>query len=81
MNAFIHVLMYTYYGLAGLGPHVQKYLWWKRYLTRIQLVREGYQINRFRSIICRKIFLKNHAHGALTVVWLWHRSFLEHSWM
>ena len=42
LNSFIHVLMYTYYGLAGLGPHMQKYLWWKRYLTRIQLVSLSY---------------------------------------
>lgn len=30
--------MYLYYGLAAIGPHMQKYLWWKRYLTRIQMV-------------------------------------------
>lgn len=38
VNSFIHVIMYSYYGLAALGPQYQKYLWWKRYLTRIQLV-------------------------------------------
>jgi elongation of very long chain fatty acids protein 4 len=37
-NSFVHVLMYTYYGLSALGPQVQKYLWWKRYLTIIQLI-------------------------------------------
>lgn len=31
--------MYTYYGLAAIGPHMAPYLWWKRYLTQIQLVR------------------------------------------
>jgi elongation of very long chain fatty acids protein 7 len=30
--------MYTYYLLSSMGPKVQKYLWWKRYLTRLQLV-------------------------------------------
>lgn len=30
--------MYTYYGLSGFGPHIQKYLWWKRYLTQAQIV-------------------------------------------
>jgi len=30
--------MYTYYGLAAIGPHMQKYLWWKKYLTKLQLV-------------------------------------------
>ncbi|KAK6186354.1 hypothetical protein SNE40_008405 [Patella caerulea] len=38
MNSFIHVLMYTYYGVSALGPQFQKFLWWKRYLTRIQLI-------------------------------------------
>lgn len=39
MNAMIHVLMYLYYGLASCGPKIQKYLWWKKYLTIIQMVR------------------------------------------
>ncbi len=30
--------MYAYYGLAALGPHMQPYLWWKRYITQVQLV-------------------------------------------
>ncbi|KAH9374277.1 hypothetical protein HPB48_005597 [Haemaphysalis longicornis] len=34
INSFVHIIMYTYYFLACLGPSVQKYLWWKRYLTR-----------------------------------------------
>jgi GNS1/SUR4 family. len=37
-NSFIHVLMYTYYGLSAMGPHIAKYLWWKKYLTILQLV-------------------------------------------
>ncbi|KAK0162708.1 hypothetical protein PV327_006464 [Microctonus hyperodae] len=38
VNSFIHVLMYSYYGLAAIGPHVTKYLWWKKYLTILQLI-------------------------------------------
>nr|WNR62019.1 elongation of very long chain fatty acids protein elovl4 [Platynereis dumerilii] len=38
MNSWIHVVMYSYYGKASMGPKVQKYLWWKRYLTRKQLI-------------------------------------------
>jgi len=30
--------MYSYYFLAALGPEMQKYLWWKKYLTRLQIV-------------------------------------------
>lgn len=40
VNSFIHVLMYSYYALAALGPHIAKYLWWKKYLTILQLVSE-----------------------------------------
>ena len=38
LNTGVHVLMYTYYGLAALGPQWQHYLWWKKYLTALQLV-------------------------------------------
>ncbi|CAH0392168.1 unnamed protein product [Bemisia tabaci] len=37
LNTFIHAVMYGYYLLAALGPQVQKNLWWKQHLTRIQL--------------------------------------------
>ncbi|CAN7998831.1 unnamed protein product, partial [Ixodes hexagonus] len=38
INAFVHVVMYAYYFLATLGPAVRPYLWWKKYLTTIQIV-------------------------------------------
>lgn len=38
INSLVHVLMYAYYALAAIGPQMQKYLWWKRHLTMIQLV-------------------------------------------
>ncbi|XP_076001127.1 elongation of very long chain fatty acids protein 1a [Genypterus blacodes] len=37
VNAMVHVIMYTYYGLSAAGPRFQKYLWWKKHLTAIQL--------------------------------------------
>src|SRR6185437_2136515 len=37
MNTFIHFVMYSYYFLAAFGPEIQKYLWWKRYITQMQL--------------------------------------------
>ncbi|KAG0424366.1 hypothetical protein HPB47_028414 [Ixodes persulcatus] len=36
-NTLVHVVMYGYYFLSSLGPRIQKYLWWKRYLTRLQI--------------------------------------------
>ncbi|KAL0966139.1 hypothetical protein UPYG_G00291390 [Umbra pygmaea] len=38
VNACVHVIMYTYYGLSAAGPRFQKYLWWKKYMTAIQLI-------------------------------------------
>lgn len=38
LNVFVHTIMYAYYFLATLGPSVRKYLWWKKYLTTIQIV-------------------------------------------
>lgn len=41
--------MYAYYLLSALGPQIQKYLWWKKYITTMQMVR----------IITRKKFIKS----------------------
>ena len=38
INSFIHFVMYAYYGLAALGPEYQKYLWWKKYMTKMQMI-------------------------------------------
>lgn len=38
VNTGIHAIMYTYYGLAAIGPHMQPYLWWKKYITLIQVL-------------------------------------------
>ncbi|GFS56244.1 elongation of very long chain fatty acids protein AAEL008004 [Trichonephila inaurata madagascariensis] len=38
INTIVHTVMYSYYGLAALGPSVQKYLWWKKYLTTFQMI-------------------------------------------
>lgn len=37
LNSIIHTIMYSYYGLSACGPSVQPYLWWKKYLTKLQL--------------------------------------------
>ncbi|OON15052.1 hypothetical protein X801_09143 [Opisthorchis viverrini] len=36
-NGSVHVVMYTYYALAALGPAWRRFLWWKRYLTILQM--------------------------------------------
>lgn len=38
LNTFVHIIMYAYYMLAAIGPQMQKYLWWKKYLTVLQMI-------------------------------------------
>ncbi|KAJ0180129.1 hypothetical protein K1T71_004720 [Dendrolimus kikuchii] len=38
LNSFVHVLMYAYYGISSLGPEYAKFVWWKKHLTKVQLV-------------------------------------------
>ena len=48
-NSAVHVIMYTYYYLASFGSKYRKYLWWKKYLTLLQLtqftINLGFLIN------------------------------------
>ncbi|KAK4875914.1 hypothetical protein RN001_012336 [Aquatica leii] len=37
INSFVHIIMYFYYMVAAMGPQYQKYLWWKKYITTLQL--------------------------------------------
>uniref|UniRef100_A0A182Q5E2 Elongation of very long chain fatty acids protein n=1 Tax=Anopheles farauti TaxID=69004 RepID=A0A182Q5E2_9DIPT len=47
LNSFVHIVMYTYYLIAALGPQYQKYLWWKRYMTTLQLLQFGIMLCYF----------------------------------
>ncbi|KAK3090784.1 hypothetical protein FSP39_014607 [Pinctada imbricata] len=35
-NSFVHIVMYLYYALAAI-PACRPYLWWKKYITKLQL--------------------------------------------
>jgi len=37
LNCLVHVVMYSYYGLSVI-PSLKGKLWWKRYITRFQMV-------------------------------------------
>ncbi|XP_060942739.1 elongation of very long chain fatty acids protein 5 [Limanda limanda] len=37
INSFVHVVMYSYYGLSAI-PAIRPYLWWKKYITQFQLI-------------------------------------------
>lgn len=37
LNSFVHIFMYFYYMVAAMGPKYRKYLWWKKYMTMLQM--------------------------------------------
>ncbi len=37
LNALVHVVMYSYYFIAAMGPKFEKFVWWKKYLTTFQI--------------------------------------------
>ncbi|XP_055678077.1 elongation of very long chain fatty acids protein AAEL008004 [Lutzomyia longipalpis] len=37
LNNFVHVCMYFYYMVAAMGAQYQKFLWWKKYMTELQI--------------------------------------------
>ena len=36
-NCCVHVVMYSYYAMSAMGDRVKKFLWWKKYLTALQV--------------------------------------------
>jgi len=51
INSFVHIVMYSYYFLSAFGPQMQKYLWWKKYITNLQMVRKLNLMKRMKSKI------------------------------
>ena len=54
LNSWVHVCMYTYYlsaALLGKNKHVrQKYLWWGKYLTQLQILQ--FVLNLLQAMYC-----------------------------
>jgi elongation of very long chain fatty acids protein 4 len=70
LNSFIHVIMYSYYGFSAMGPSVQKYLWWKKYLTQLQLVLifiNNKYLNYFKLFILKLQFFVIMIHALVNI--------------
>lgn len=51
LNTFVHIIMYTYYMLAAMGPQMRRYLWWKKYLTALQMIQfVGIMVHAFQLL-------------------------------
>lgn len=38
VNSYVHVIMYSYYLMTCVRPEMKKSIWWKRYITQVQLI-------------------------------------------
>ena len=38
LNSFVHIIMYIYYLLLTVKPELRTSMWWKKYITQLQLV-------------------------------------------
>ncbi|PNF22828.1 hypothetical protein B7P43_G02162 [Cryptotermes secundus] len=38
VNSFVHVVMYSYYFMTSMWPQYRNNLWWKKYITQLQMV-------------------------------------------
>lgn len=41
LNSLVHVVMYFYYFLSSLTEDYKKIIWWKKYITQLQMVQFG----------------------------------------
>ena len=58
LNSFVHIVMYSYYLIAALGPEYRKYLWWKKYMTWMQLVSFFDNFNIYHSRLFLRLLFK-----------------------
>ena len=44
INSLLHILMNFYFVVTQIGSYYQRLIWWKKYLTALQMVREKLRI-------------------------------------
>lgn len=85
INTFVHTIMYMYYFLATFGPSVQPYLWWKKYLTSLQIAQFVLILIQLATIPlstnekCQypRGFLYVAFSGAILFLWLFYTYYLD----
>lgn len=85
VNTFVHTIMYTYYLLATFGPNVQAYLWWKKYLTSLQITQFVLILMQLATIpmssneMCQypRGFLYVAIGGAVLFLWLFYTYYID----
>lgn len=47
INGFVHSIMYSYYFLTAFKPELKTSIWWKRYITQVQLAQFSFLFIHF----------------------------------
>jgi len=76
LNCSVHIVMYAYYGLAAI-PSLRNKLWWKKYITRFQLVSIWYQFSKDLIIIIIVFHVKTFSNAYIFLIRSNHFAFVE----
>ncbi|XP_022114867.2 elongation of very long chain fatty acids protein 4 [Pieris rapae] len=50
VNSFVHIIMYAYYLLTTLDDSFKKSIWWKKYVTQIQIIQFSLLLAHFMAL-------------------------------
>ncbi|CAK1553381.1 unnamed protein product [Leptosia nina] len=51
INTFVHIIMYSYYLLTVAYPSVKGSLWWKKYITQLQIIQFFHNVVHMGCIV------------------------------
>ncbi|XP_013413182.1 elongation of very long chain fatty acids protein 2-like [Lingula anatina] len=83
LNCLVHVVMYLYYGLSAI-PSVRKHLWWKKYITKFQLIQFcitlSHTLNSFRNQCHYPVWGKYLLTGYMVLMLILFMNFYVHAY-
>lgn len=49
VNSYVHVIMYGYYFVTSFKPELKESIWWKRYITQVQMAQFAFLV--FHNVV------------------------------
>lgn len=65
INTFVHSIMYFYYFLTAFKPELKQSIWWKKYITQIQIAQFA-----FCTVAYLRIILTQNCNYPKTFLWM-----------
>lgn len=51
INSFVHIVMYLYYFITSYSPQYKNNVWWKKYITQLQMIQFFFIILHFSVLL------------------------------